>query len=34
MVTLTVDGVEIDEEDVVLRDAILDQIVAILDRIN
>jgi len=34
MVTLTVDGVEIDEEDVVLRDEILDQIVAILDRIN
>lgn len=34
MVTLTVDGVEVDEEDVVLRDAILDQIVAILDRIN
>ena len=34
MVTLTVDGVEIDEEDVVLKDAILDQIVAILDRIN
>lgn len=34
MVTLTVDGVEVDEEDVVLRDAILEQIVAILDRIN
>ena len=34
MVTLTVDGVEIDEEDVVLIDEILDQIVAILDRIN
>lgn len=34
MVTLTVDGVEVDEEDVVLRDEILDQIVAILDRIN
>lgn len=34
MVTLTVDGVEIDEEDVVLRDEILDKIVAILDRIN
>lgn len=34
MVTLTVGGVEVDEEDVVLRDAILDQIVAILDRIN
>ena len=34
MVTLTVDGDEIDEEDVVLRDEILDQIVAILDRIN
>lgn len=34
MVTLTVDGVEIDEEDVVLRDEILDQIVAILDMIN
>ena len=34
MVTLTVDGVEIHEEDVVLRDEILDQIVAILDRIN
>ena len=34
MVTLTVDGVEIDEEDVVLRDEILDQIVAILDSIN
>ncbi len=34
MVTLTVDGVEVNEEDVVLRDAILDQIVAILDRIN
>lgn len=34
MVTLTVGGVEVDEEDVVLRDEILDQIVAILDRIN
>ena len=34
MVTLTVDGVEVDEEDVVLRDEILDQIVAILDMIN
>ena len=34
MVTLTVDGVEVDEEDVVLRDEILEQIVAILDRIN
>ena len=34
MVTVTVDGLEVDEEDVVLRDEILDQIVAILDRIN
>lgn len=34
MVILTVDGVEVDEEDVVLGDATLDQIVAILDMIN
>lgn len=34
MVILTVDGVEVDEEDVVLEDATLDQIVAILDMIN